>query len=104
MPWDSVTTSFAPFQPGNASSVVWAPPATKSTAPSRSAFTASSDGSSSTWASTPSSRKRPSSSAASAGKYELVTRSGVAILMGIRSRALIGGSARTPRGAHRPSS
>ena len=56
VPCESVTTSLAPFQFGNASSIVCAPPATKSTAPSRSAFTASSDGSSSTWASSPSSR------------------------------------------------
>src|SRR6266403_2880508 len=83
VPWESATTSFAPFQPGNASKVVCAPPATKSTTPSRSAFTASSEGKSSTCASRPSSRYRPSSSAASAGKYEFVTRSGVAIRMGL---------------------
>jgi len=56
VPWETATASSAPFHPGNASSIVWAPPATKSTAPSRSAFTASSDGSSSTWASSPASR------------------------------------------------
>src|SRR5580765_1922475 len=83
--------SFAPFQPGNASNVVCAPPATKSTAPSRRALTASSEGNNSTWASIPSSRYSPSSSAASAGKYEFVTRSGVAIFTGFllqRSRGL----------------
>lgn len=96
VPCATATASFAPRNPGNAVSALCAPVTTKSTSPFRSADMAWGAGAiSSTRPSMPSPRKKPSSWAARAGKYELVTRSGTAMRVIMRS-APPGFSLRTP--------
>ena len=82
MPCACAQSSLTPRHSGNAASAACAAPPTKSISPSRSAAYARSTGKiSSTETSSPSPRKKPSSAAATAGKYEFEIRSGIASFM-----------------------